>query len=166
MDGYSLLNNYTCNYSEVSTSVKKMSTATKVISGIGAILAVAISILNLSSPMAIWAIANQFQLFALLLLTKTNLPADVRGYISNDKLLSFSFDFLSIDKLFFVKFLTNWMDKDQLNDELEEIGIISGNTFNNNVNLIFIFLVIAFVHVLILFLPRKLPEHEVGPIRS
>jgi hypothetical protein len=116
--------------------------------------------------MAIWAIANQFQLFTLLLLTKTNMPADVRGYISNDELMSFSFDFLPIDKIYFGNGSTSWMNKEQSNDELEEIGITSGSTFNNNVSLIFIFLIIAVAHILILFLPRNLPEHEVGPIRK
>jgi hypothetical protein len=158
MDGYSLLNNYTCNYSEVSISVQKMATATKTIIGIGVLLALAISILNLSSPMAIWAIINQFQLFTLLLLTKTNLPADVRGYITDELFVTFSFDFLQIGKLY--------SGEDQSNDVLEEIGINSHSTLHNNINLIFVILVIAVVHVFILFLPRKLPEHEVSPIRS
>jgi hypothetical protein len=123
-----------------------MATGTQAMAGAGASAAIGISLLNLSSPMAIWSMANQFQLFMLLLLTKTHLPADVRGYITNNKLMSFSLDFLPIKKLFVVKVPTEWMNFDQSIDELEEIGIMSGSSFNNNVGFIFIFVLIVLTH--------------------
>jgi hypothetical protein len=119
-----------------------MATGTKAVAGAGAVVAVGISILNFSSPVAIWSMANQFQLFMLLLLTKTSLPADVRGYITGNKLMSFSFGFLHLDKIPFINVPIEWMDFYQSIDELEEIGIESGSSLKNNIGVILIFFLI------------------------
>ena len=71
-----------------------MGSATKVVSGAASTAAFGISLMTLSSPVAIWFLAHQFQLFLLLLLTKTSLPSDVKSYIKGNGLFSFSMNFL------------------------------------------------------------------------
>ena len=75
-----------------------MGSATKVISGAAGSAAFGISLMTLSSPMAIWFLAHQFQLYMLLLLTKTSLPIDVRSYIKGNGFFSFSMNFLPFKK--------------------------------------------------------------------
>ena len=45
-------------------------------------LAAAVSLMNMSSPVGIWSIVNQFQMLLLLLLTGAFMPATVRQFLS------------------------------------------------------------------------------------
>lgn len=117
---------------EVSEAVEDATTATQVITGVGVALTAGISLLSLSSPTAIWAMANQLQLFMLLLLTRRYLPVDVIAFITGQKFFSFCFDFIPIDKLDVIKIPAKWMHKEQTNDRLMEIGVESGSVFSNN----------------------------------
>ena len=45
-------------------------------------LAASVSLLNMSSPVGIWSIVNQFQMLLLLLLTGAFIPETVRQFLS------------------------------------------------------------------------------------
>lgn len=124
-----------------------MSTGTKAASGAGVLLALVISIFNLSSPMAIWAMANQFQLYMLLLLTKTSIPSDVSGYITGNQFMTFSMNFIPLNKIPVIELPLEWMNFDQSLDELEEMGIISGSSLNNIIGFLFTIVLIAMTHL-------------------
>lgn len=128
-------NKITCTKpAEVSPAVQQMSTGTQALVGAGAVATAGVSMMNLSSPTALWAMANQLQLFMLLILTGVYLPVDVIEYITANKFMSFSMDFLPVDNLVFVKIPTGWFESDQDWNILGNIGISSGSTFNNNFN--------------------------------
>lgn len=131
------MKDYTCWYSEVSKAAQQMTTGTKAVSAAGASVAVGISLLNLSSPVAIWAMANQFQLFMLLMLTQSHLPSDVVAYITGNRFMSFSMDFIPLENAPVIDLPLEWLSLDQSMDELEEMGILSGSSFNNNVCFMF-----------------------------
>mmetsp|Transcript_21864 Transcript_21864/g.21610 ORF Transcript_21864/g.21610 Transcript_21864/m.21610 type:complete len:96 (+) Transcript_21864:477-764(+) len=90
------------------------------------------SLLNSSSPMAIWSMANQMQLLMLLLLTQTSLPADVVGYISGNQMFSFNMNFLPIQNNVVSKVPLDWLKQNQTNIGLGDMGMESGSSFNNN----------------------------------
>ena len=122
---------------EVSPAVQQMSTGTQALVGAGAVATAGVSMMNLSSPTALWAMANQLQLFMLLILTGVYLPLDVVDYITANEFMSFSMDFLPIDHLVFVKIPTGWFETSQNLNVLHDIGVSSGSAFNNNFNWIF-----------------------------
>ena len=70
----SINNSYQCEVKKkdnvVSTEVKSATKAAQAIAGSGAAAGTAVAFINMSSPVAIWAILNQMQLFLLLTLIK------------------------------------------------------------------------------------------------
>ncbi|CAI2381489.1 unnamed protein product [Moneuplotes crassus] len=157
-DGFQLLKDGTCRDVQVSTSVQKMSKGTQAVVGVGSVAAIAASILNGASPCAIWSMANQLQLLLLLLLTQSSLPSDVRGYIINNSMFSFSmdFDFIPLKTNFLTKVPLDWMSKGQTNLELEDMGQESGSSFNNNFSFAFYLILGCMFHCVLCLLPRKL----------
>lgn len=98
--------------------------------------------------------ANQFQLFLLLILTKSSMPDRVVNFITDTEFLSFSFSFLNLQSLPGISSLKSWMDKEQAFPSLAEIGVESGSTFFNNFTLIMLHLLFVPLHVLSLCLPK------------
>lgn len=132
-----------------------MSQATTAASGAAASAAIGISILSLSSPMAIWFLANQFQLFSLLLLTNAQLPTDVREYIKQNAFFSFSMDFLPGSKKATENGLLSKMDKEQKYWEFKSLGLDSQSSLVNNMGLFISVLLMILVHLVIFWMPRN-----------
>ena len=113
------------------------------------------------------------QLFNLLILTKSELPDDIIGYITENNYMSFNMDFLKITKLrklmislstynlqiiAGVNILVNLIDKEQELQELSEAGVESGSTLINNFNLLFTLIMILIIHLFLIWLPKKSSE--------
>lgn len=124
-----------------------MGQATKVASGAATSVALGISILSLSSPMAIWFLANQFQLFSLFLLTNTDLPNDIVEYIKGNAFFSFSMDFLPFTQGATSNGLMSKMDKNQTYSDLQNIGVESQSAFVNSVGLMMTFVIFIIIHI-------------------
>lgn len=141
----------------MTEEVAQIGQATKAASGVAAGAAVGMSLMSFSSPMAVWVLANQFQLFSLLLLTNTNMPTDVKEYIKGNSFFSFSMDFLP-----FVKppsdGLENTLDKEQNYNELKDIGLRSRSAIVNNVGLFATLGLFALFHLIIYFMQNKSEE--------
>ena len=114
-----------------------MNSASTAASGVSAGAVIGVSILNLSSISAIWSLVNQFQLFLLLLLTKTPFPDDVKAMLIGDNLMSFDLAFMPVVKLPGVKQFYSWIEAEQNNPYLFIIGIESQSGVNNNISLVF-----------------------------
>ena len=78
----------------INDDVKVASYLTQALIALCAILWITTSILNLSSPQALWMIANQFQLMLLLPLTGAFIPEDVVYYFTGEGFLNFNFNFI------------------------------------------------------------------------
>jgi len=116
--------------------------------GAAAAATVIISVLNMSSPTVLWAMANQLQLLLLLVLTNSSMPSKIVEFLTANRFASFSLDFLSLDKLPGLTLVKGSFIKKQDDSNLSEIGIESGSTFYNNFTLIFlIFFVLLPAHI-------------------
>ncbi|CAI2384325.1 unnamed protein product [Moneuplotes crassus] len=160
-EGYELDNKFQCI--EASTEVPTSASASSQAAVGGVIAAAAVnSALNMSSPAAIWAMANQLQLLLLLLLTKCSMPDKIIQFITGNRFASFSLDFLPLDSLPVISIPKGWLLKDQNIESLTEIGIESGSSFNNNFSLIFLIFLLVPPHICVCLLPKcnKLKHSE------
>ncbi|CAI2375828.1 unnamed protein product [Moneuplotes crassus] len=83
-----------------STSMSEgVSTSAQIATGISMGAVIGVSILNMSSLTGIWSLVNQFQLFLLLILTRTPLPGEINYIIAGNDLMSFDMSFLPVAKL-------------------------------------------------------------------
>mmetsp|Transcript_21943 Transcript_21943/g.19491 ORF Transcript_21943/g.19491 Transcript_21943/m.19491 type:complete len:209 (+) Transcript_21943:931-1557(+) len=124
----------------VSEGAQAMSSGTSAVSGISALAVIGVAILNLSSITAIWSLVNQFQLFLLLILTRTPMAGDAKGMLTGNAFASFDFSFIPIKSglqstpgmnIFF-----KWIEIDQDNFYLKTIGIESASAIINNIGVI------------------------------
>lgn len=115
----------------MTDEAQTLSSGSQAATAAGTAVAVVTSLLNSSSPMAIWSMANQIQILMLLLLTHSSLPADVITFISSNSLFSFNKNFLPFENNFLSKIPLDWMGRAQTNIGLADMGIESGSSFNN-----------------------------------
>ena len=119
---------------ELSAQAKQMKSGTQAASGLSSSAVIGVSILNLSSITAIWSLVNQFQLFLLLLLTKTPFPDDVKGMILGNELMSFDLGSIPIRSLPQINWTLNLVDIKQDNVYLQTVGVTSQGGIANNIN--------------------------------
>ncbi|CAI2371785.1 unnamed protein product [Moneuplotes crassus] len=155
VDGYNVDKDSTCRYVKVSESAQVMSSSATAATGIGSIVGLCVSLMTLSAPMALWALANQIQLMLLLLLTKSSLPSDIISYITNNMIFSFNMEFLPIKSNMISEVPLRWMGKTQNSIELEDMGFESGSSFNNNFGFLMILCVIIVLHLILWCFPRE-----------
>lgn len=128
--------------------------STQAVASSGAAAGTAVALVNMSSPVAIWAILNQMQLFLLLTLIQCGLPKDVEDYILGNKMASLSFDFFPVEEKTRSDTMLNWFDVAQTHEYLEKVGVKYGSTFRNNFSLLGMFMVVGVLHLLILLSPK------------
>ncbi|CAI2386341.1 unnamed protein product [Moneuplotes crassus] len=153
-DGYKLQSNLTCLGSNVTQQVKQMGQATMAATGAASSVAIGISLLSFSSPMAIWFLANQFQLFSLFLLTNTALPVNVVEYIKGNSMFSFSMDFIPFTNAA-SNGVSKGFNKDQKHQELRDIGLESQSAFVNNLGCLITLFIFVFCHLVVYLLQSK-----------
>jgi len=132
----------------VSEKVKKMNQATMAASGSASSVALGISLLSLSSPMAVWVLANQFQLFSLFLLTNTGLPQDIIEYIKGNDLFSFSMDFIPFSSSTKTNGVMKNLDKAQKDQSLKNIGLKSQSALINITGLFITMFLLGLLHLI------------------
>ena len=128
--------------------IQNAQTATQSTMGTSMGVAAAISLMNMSSPIGVWSIVNQFQMFMLLLLTGAFIPETVRQYLSGMDFVSLNFDFIPFIEVPLISDLYIWMKFEQTNDDLGDVGLDDGSTVVNN---------ISFLVILVLFITLHLP---------
>ena len=128
--------------------IQNAQTATQSTMGTSMGVAAAISLMNMSSPIGIWTIVNQFRMFMLLLLTGAFIPETVRQYLSGMDFVSLNFDFIPFIEVPLISDLYLWMKFEQTNDDLGDVGLDDGSTVVNN---------ISFLVILLIFVTIPLP---------
>ena len=132
----------------MTTEVENSVTATQSAVGMGAIAALVISVLNMSSPNAMWAMVNQIQSFMLMIALNVYIPNDIIQYITAQNSFQFSFDFIPINKISFVDISMDWFETDTSSEsKYEVIGINSNSTFINVLPNLTSLLIIMCVHL-------------------
>ena len=139
---------------EVSPTVQTMSSSTQAASGASSIATLVVAIMNLSSMAAIWSIVNQFQLFILLLLTKTPFPDDVKAMILGNGFMQFDLSIIPVTKIPKVLEFENLIDAEQPNVYLKTIGIESRISLKNNLGFTFWVIILILMYPLIIQLKR------------
>ena len=127
--------------------IKKAQTATQSTIGASMGVAAAVSLMNMSSPVGIWSIINQFQMLMLLLLTGAFIPLTVRHYLSGMDFVSLNFDFIPFIEVPLISDLYLWMKFEQHNDDLKDIGLDYGSTVVNNISFLVILLIFVTIHL-------------------
>mmetsp|Transcript_5047 Transcript_5047/g.4840 ORF Transcript_5047/g.4840 Transcript_5047/m.4840 type:complete len:271 (+) Transcript_5047:617-1429(+) len=125
-----------------------MNQATMAASGSASSVALGISLLSLSSPMAVWVLANQFQLFSLFLLTNTGLPQDIIEYIKGNDLFSFSMDFIPFSSSTKTNGVMKNLDKAQKDQSLKNIGLKSQSALINITGLFITMFLLGLLHLI------------------
>ena len=139
--------NTECNEIGVSETVKSQVISTQSVAGLSSFAAVISSSLNLSSPIGLWIIINQFQLLILILFFGVYIPKDVKDYILGMDFMSFSLNFILFDKMPFLKDIINLLDSEQNDARFIDIGANSGSSFVNNFSMIVIVILQAIIHL-------------------
>ena len=127
--------------------IQNAQTATQSTIGASMGVAAAVSLMNMSSPVGIWSIINQFQMLMLLILTGAFIPETVRQYLSGMDFVSLNFDFIPFIEVPLISDLYLWMKFDQTNDNLEDIGLDDGSTVVNNISFLVILLIFITLHL-------------------
>ena len=127
--------------------IQNSQTATQSTIGASMGVAAAVSLMNMSSPVGIWSIINQFQMLMLLILTGAFIPETVRQYLSGMDFVSLNFDFIPFIEVPLISDLYLWMKFDQTNDNLEDIGLDDGSTVVNNISFLVILLIFITLHL-------------------
>ena len=128
--------------------IQNAQTATQSTIGASMGVAAAVSLMNMSSPVGIWSIINQFQMLMLLILTGAFIPETVRQYLSGMDFVSLNFDFIPFIEVPLISDLYLWMKFEQTNDDLGDVGLDDGSTVVNN---------ISFLVILVIFITLHLP---------
>ena len=130
----------------VIAAVQSSVAATQSAAAAGASAAVGVSILNMSSPNAMWAMANQLQSLMLMVAMSIYLPVSIVQFITANSFMQFSFDFLPLEKINFLSITMNWFETGSFNPKYETIGLKSNSTFTNVISTIFIIMMLAGLH--------------------
>ena len=105
--------------------------------------------MSLSSPAALWLIINQLQLLMLLLLTGAYIPTDIVKHLCSSQFSTFSFSFIPFNQVPGVEAATEWTHFEQQDHYLDEMGLESGSSLNNNFSLFVTVTVIVPLHLLV-----------------
>ena len=127
--------------------IQNAQTATQSTMGTSMGVAAAISLMNMSSPIGVWSIVNQFQMFMLLLLTGAFIPETVRQYLSGMDFVSLNFDFIPFIEVPLISDVYLWMKFEQTNDDLKDVGLDYGSTVVNNISFLVILLIFITFHL-------------------
>ena len=127
--------------------IQNAQTATQSMIGTSMGVAVAISLMNMSSPIGLWSTINQFQMLILLLLTGAFIPQTVKRYMSGMDFVFLNFDFIPFLEVPFISDLFLWMNFEQTNSDLEDIGIGYGSIVANNISFFVILFLFIFLHL-------------------
>ena len=136
----------------MSASAQTMSSGSAAASAVSSGAVIGVSILNLSSIAAIWSLVNQFQLFLLLLLTKTPFPDDVKGMILGNNLMSFDLSAFPVMDIPQVNWTLSFINFEQENTYLEAIGIESKGGIVNNASFVITILLFIILYPIVMLL--------------
>ena len=138
--------------------VKNAQAATQSAAAVGSGVTFIASIINYSSPAAVWSMASQLQFCMLLLLTGAFLPPDVSDYLAGTTFSAFSFDFVPVMEIPYYGYPARLLDIEQDDLNLRTIGIESGSSLSNNfpfLTLLVLLIVLALINKCIPWVKKR-----------
>jgi hypothetical protein len=144
----------TCVEKDPSLLAKIALTSNQVAGGIGITLAGVISLMNLTTPFAMWMIANQIQLLMLLLLTGAYFPPLIVKILTGSNYMCFSLSVIPLATISIFKSIYSLIGFDQSNEQLYEMGLDSGSALATNLMFFISIISIIVIHLLVLLTPK------------
>mmetsp|Transcript_20946 Transcript_20946/g.18580 ORF Transcript_20946/g.18580 Transcript_20946/m.18580 type:complete len:115 (-) Transcript_20946:931-1275(-) len=106
----------------------------------------------------VFSVINQFQLYILLPLAKSDMPIKIINFITGNGFSLFSFSFISIESLPGVRETKDYFNINKPSTYLERVGFSSQSSFVNHINLFFCFFLIGICHIISKLFKRCLKE--------
>ncbi|CAI2380013.1 unnamed protein product [Moneuplotes crassus] len=160
--GYSLSNSNTqCSKADASSEAIM---AQSVI-GVGIAVAIASAAASMSSPVGMFSLINQFQMYLLLPLVPPYFPAKVAQFILGVDFSFVSLDFIPVEKIPLVKEIKEAVDYPQEDSYLDDIGLTSSSSIVNYLPMVCFILVMSLFHLTLslIYVCCKHPfKHRVG----
>ena len=75
------------------------------------------------------------------------IPKDIKDYILGMEFMSFSFNFIPFDKIPILNSVIEWVDSQQEDNDLKDIGANSNSSFVNNFSLIIMIVLLIITHL-------------------
>ncbi|CAI2373311.1 unnamed protein product [Moneuplotes crassus] len=117
--------------------------------GVGVVISMTLSMATMSSPVGMFALINQFQLYILLPMLPPYFPAKVGQFILGVDFSFISFDFIPVDDIPLVKEIKEAIDYPQKDNYLNDIGLTSSSSIINYLGIMVFILFVFLVHALI-----------------
>ena len=111
--------------------------------GVAIFILVLTAVIERTSFSAFWLMVNQLQLTSLLGLTGVYVPHEVTERIKGVEFASFLFSFIPVIDIFPDGAFKKWIDFEQTDQKLTDIGLESGSTFVSSFTLLIILLLLT-----------------------
>ena len=139
---------------ETSGSAKTQAIIILSVISLSAIIVSISGLASTSSLSSIWSMFNQIQILCLLLLSKADLPKDVKTVIAGFKLfsnpsLSIPFQEMPFYQSAFWEFNSSWS-----NPDFETFGLKSDSSVPNTASFFIFFVVLIVLHILVILLKK------------
>lgn len=135
------------------------------IAAIGAVAALGSSIINMSSPNIIWAIANQMQSLVLLVVMNVYIPEGLVNLLVGSSFANFNLDFLPYYKIPMIRNGAEWVDIPLEVTDLNTIGVESKSAIVNNMGIILSLFTVMILHFLMIFVPKFSPGGQTNKFK-
>ncbi|CAI2379148.1 unnamed protein product [Moneuplotes crassus] len=142
------------------------STAAQAAAGVAMALAAASSVVSMSSPVGMFSMINQLQLYILLPMLPPYFPAKVGDFILGMDFAFVSLDFIPTDDIPLVKEIKKLVSYPQSDEYLNEIGISSGSSIVNYLPMVVIIVLIGFLHLITTLIYVCIREHKPGKCKK
>ncbi|CAI2379955.1 unnamed protein product [Moneuplotes crassus] len=122
------------------------STATQAAAGVAMALAAASSVVSMSSPVGMFSMINQLQLYILLPMLPPYFPAKVGDFILGMDFAFVSLDFIPTDDIPLVKEIKKLVSYPQSDEYLSQIGMNSSSSIINYLPMMVVTILISIFH--------------------
>jgi hypothetical protein len=121
-----------------------------VILALGIAVSAVYSFITYSSSQGAFSTINQYQLYILLPMIGAYMPNEIINYLLGNKLVLFSFSFISINDFSIIRDVVETLEVEQTNEYMNRIGLESGSSVVNHTPLLTVMLFILMMHLLYL----------------
>lgn len=132
---------------DLSEKVRNARTSTQITIGACMAMAALISVVKMASPIGMWSILNQFQMLLLLLLTRAFIPDKIREYLLGMDFTLMNFNFIPLNEVPMISIPYNWIEYEQYDTNLQDIGVENGSTAANNLSFIVMIMMFITLHI-------------------
>ncbi|CAI2363191.1 unnamed protein product [Moneuplotes crassus] len=150
----------------ISSYAESTANSSKYVSSSAGVIALLVSMLQGSAPMVLWSIINQVQITQLLVLKELYIPDDAKAMLSGEGGIPINPSMRLVDDFPYVTKFKNWIDINQTNSDLKIIGVESGSSLKNCLNLIVVLVLLACFTGILWILPSCKPKQENQKCRS